>query len=440
MTKWLVGLLLAAPLMGQQVMKLSLEQAVDLALAPNGALRFQMAQELTKQAGAQKKTALSALLPNVDGSYTVRSFTNNLEAFGLQIRSAAIPFQIPPFVGPIDTYDWRATATLSVFDWSAWSRYRASGARMKAATLEQEAQRNQTVADVVRAYTAAQRTQQMVKTARANVALAERVERLARSQKEAGTGTGIDIVRAQVQVAQELQRLTSAEEENMQAGLMLLRSMNLPLETKLELTDALAYQPVADVPVDKAMDAARERRAELKAQGERERASRLGYDAAKWERLPSVQAFGDYGVLGTDPASGLPTRSVGLRVNLPVFDGGRRDARRAESASMLRQEQIRSRDVAQQVEMEVRLAVEGMKTAEQQVKVSMEGLALAEKELEQAERRYEAGVAPSLEVTDAQTRVARAREQNVTALFRHRSAKVELNVATGARADEGGWQ
>lgn len=440
MTKWLVGLLLSAPLMGQEVMRLSLEQAVDLALAPNGALRLQMAQELTKQAGAQKRQALGALLPNVDGSYTVRSFTNNLEAFGVQLKAPGLPVQIPKFTGPIDTFDWRATASFSLFDWSAWSRYRASGARLKAAGLERDAQRNQTVAAVVRAYTAAQRTQQMVKTARANVALAERVERLARSQKSAGTGTGIDVVRAQVLVAQERQRLVAAEEENTEAGLMLLRSTNVPLETRLELTDALTYEPAEAAAVEKAMEAARGRRAELRAQGERERASRMGYDAAKWERLPSVQAFGDYGVIGTEATHGLPTRSVGVRVNLPVFDGGRRDARRAETASLLRQERIRSRDVTQQVEMEVRLAVEGLKTAEQQVKVSMEGLALAEQELEQAERRYEAGVAPSLEVTDAQTRVSRAREQNVTALFRHRSARVELNVATGARADEGGWQ
>jgi hypothetical protein len=34
-------------------------------------------------------------------------------------------------------------------------------------------------------------------------------------------------------------------------------------------------------------------------------------------------------------------------------------------------------------------------------------------------------------VVDAQTRVSRAREQRVAALYRHRSARVEVGVATG---------
>ena len=45
-----------------------------------------------------------------------------------------------------------------------------------------------------------------------------------------------------------------------------------------------------------------------------------------------------------------------------------------------------------------------------QVKVAQEGLELADNELAQARRRYEAGVANSLEVTDAQTRLERARD------------------------------
>ncbi|HRJ22072.1 MAG TPA: TolC family protein, partial [Bryobacteraceae bacterium] len=160
-------------------------------------------------------------------------------------------------------------------------------------------------------------------------------------------------------------------------------------------------------------------------------AAGLALTAAKRERLPSVQAFGDYGTIGTTFTSGLPTRSVGVRVNLPVFDGGRRDARRAESASLARQEDLRTHDVEQQVEMEVRLAAEALRLAGAQVQTALEALTLAEQELAHAERRYEAGVAPALEVVDAQTRVSRAREQKVAALYRHRSARVEVSVATG---------
>jgi outer membrane protein TolC len=83
------------------------------------------------------------------------------------------------------------------------------------------------------------------------------------------------------------------------------------------------------------------------------------------------------------------------------------------------------------VELEIRVAVETLRAAENQVLVSRQTLDLAQKELEQAERRVDAGVAPSLEVTDAQARVARARENDVTALFRQKTARIDLAVAVG---------
>lgn len=414
------------------VMPLTLEQAVDLALAPTGALRLQLAHELIQQAEAQRGQARASLLPGADGAYTFRSFTNNLEAFGVRIDMPGLPFQVPNFVGPIPTSDWRAQFQWSILDLSAWSRYRAAGSRLKAAGLEEQAVRNQAAAGVVRAYTALQRAVQLEHAARANSALAERLLRLAESRKAAGAGTGLDISRAGVQLANERTLLVAAGQDRATAELQLLRAMNLPLATRVELLDELRYKPAEAVDVAALLVAARAARPELQAQRERRRAADLAHEAARWERLPSVHAFGDYGVIGTTFTTGLPTRAVGMRMNLPVFDGGRRDARRAEAASLARQEDLRTRDAEQQVELEVRVAAEALRSAEALVRTALEALALAEQELEHAERRLEAGVAPSLEVADAQTRVARAREQKVTALFRHRSARVEIGVAAGA--------
>ena len=49
----------------------------------------------------------------------------------------------------------------------------------------------------------------------------------------------------------------------------------------------------------------------------------------------------------------------------------------------------------------------------------------------QAERRYRAGVTSSLEVTDAQTRLERARENRIAALFAYQAARIDLGQATG---------
>jgi outer membrane protein TolC len=63
--------------------------------------------------------------------------------------------------------------------------------------------------------------------------------------------------------------------------------------------------------------------------------------------------------------------------------------------------------------------------------VALEAQTQSERELEQAERRVSAGVAPSLEVTDAQARLARARETAVSAVFHQKTARIDLSVAVG---------
>jgi outer membrane protein TolC len=150
------------------------------------------------------------------------------------------------------------------------------------------------------------------------------------------------------------------------------------------------------------------------------------------ERLPSLVAFANYGSIGTGIDHALPTRAYGLSLRVPVFDGGRRDARRAETLSQYRAEKIRTNDLKEQVELDVRLALDSLHSAQDQVKVAEEGLELAENELTQARRRYDAGVAVGLEVTDAQTRLERARDNRIAALFNYNLARIDLAQAMGA--------
>lgn len=420
----------AARAEGAHKLRLSLREAVEMAAAPGGAERLQLAREAARAAEARKRQALSPLLPNVDGSYTFRSFTNNLASFGIQFP--AVPgVAFPVFVGPIDVQDARVTAAQSVFDLATIRRWQAAQAQARAAAADREEARLQTRAAAAKAYLNAVRAEAALEAARANVALAERILKLASSQKAAGTGTGIEVTRAAAVLDQERQNMIAAEEDRAAARLALLRAMNADLGSEVELTDRMAYSP-AEIPApEKALEAARELRPELKAQAERERAARLSALAAKWERLPAARAFGDYGVTGRTGSLYLPTRSVGVQVTVPLWDGGRRDARREEARAQQRAEEIRTRDTARQVEMEIRLALEALKSAEGQVAAARAVFEQAERELEQAERRVAAGVATPLEVTEAQARVARAREAVVAATFRQKAARIELGAAAG---------
>jgi outer membrane protein TolC len=435
--KLAIGLVSIAPLFAQlqsrpQVLQLSLKQAVEMALAPEGSTRVKLAEEAMKQAEARRLEARAALLPDLEGYLQDQNETNNLKAIGFHFPSSPIPgFSIPTFVGPFNVLDVRATLNQNVFDFSSIRRYQASKVAVEAVKADNEGTRDQVTDQVARAYLTGLRAEASLETAKANVELSEALLKLAQSQKAAGTGTGIEITRAEVQLANDNQRMLVAQNDVERAHLQLLKVIGLRLDNRLELMGKLEYVPVQNVDSTQALVTARERRAELKAQGQREETAKLSYSATKLERLPTLGAFANYGDLGSSIMNATPTRTYGVTLRVPIFDGGRRDARRVESASAYREEKIRTADLRDQIELDVRLALDSLRSADAQVKAAEDGLILAQNELAQAQRRYKAGVTNSIEVTDAQTRLDRARDNRISALYNYNVARIDLGTATG---------
>ncbi len=410
---------------------LSLKRAVEIALAADGSPRIALAEETIKQAEARKAQSRAAFLPDVESSVNDQRQTTNLKAFGFSFKIPIPGFSFPNIVGPFSVFDARATASQSVFDFSSIRRYQASKVNILAVESDYDATKNQVSEQVARAYLTVLRSDAARETAQANVELSQALLKLAQQQKDAGTGTGIEVVRAQVQLANDRQRLVVVENDRRKAGLNLLRAMGLTLNTTVEMTDKLSYQPADLGTLEDALATAIGTRPELKAQKTREQSAQLNYGAVKAERFPSVGASANYGTIGSGLIGAQPTYLYGVSVKVPLFDGGRRDARRTESLSQFRQERTRTRDVKEQVELDVRLAFDSIHSASLEVDTAREGMQLAEQELAQAQRRYQAGVTNSIEVTDAQTRLDRARDNQIAALYDYNVARIDLATATG---------
>jgi outer membrane protein len=428
--------LLAASLgWAQSPLPLSMKRAVEIALAPDGSTRAALAQESIQQAKDRVAEARAALLPNLDTTVRENRETTNLQAFGFSFKIPVPGFSIPTIVGPFDVFDARASAQQSLLNFSSVRKYQASKAALAATKFDNDATRSQVSDEVARAYLACLRADADRDTGRANVELSEALLAQAQRALTAGTGTGIEITRAEVQLANDRQNLIRAENNRTRAVLQLLKSMGLHLDSSIEFTDKLVYKPIDPASSETLLEQARKARFELKTQQQREEAARLSNSAVKSERLPTIGATGDYGAIGTDVASARATYTLGLSLRVPVFDSGNRAARREESFSQYRQEQIRTKDVGQQIELQVRTALESLRSAGAEVDASREGLSLAENELAQARRRYDAGVATSVEVTDAQTRLQRARDNQVIALYDYNVARLDLATATGTIGD-----
>src|SRR5262249_46448720 len=125
---------------------LSLKQAVDLALAPEGNARVQLTDELVRQAQARAGQSRAALLPNLDAALVQQNRTLNLAANGIRINVPAPGFTFPKSVGPFNTFDARATLSQSVLDFSAIRRFQAARVGVRAAELDTDSARDQVAA------------------------------------------------------------------------------------------------------------------------------------------------------------------------------------------------------------------------------------------------------------------------------------------------------
>jgi outer membrane protein TolC len=275
------------------------------------------------------------------------------------------------------------------------------------------------------------RAEAAVKARQADIELSQQLLKLAKDRKAAGIATGLDVTREEVQLENTRQRLLVAQNDQESAKLNVIRALGIDFDVRLILTDELSLVPVAPQSPADALQAAQENRTELQAQLTRQKLASLSLSSVTSERVPSLSLNGDYGWIGLKPDEALATRSVGLMLSVPIFDGGQREGRISETRSRVRQESIRMKDVSDQITLEVRNALLTLDSSTQQVAVAEKGIELAMKELTFARDRFAAGLTTNIEVTNAQTSVARARDNQIEALFRFNASRINLARAKG---------
>jgi outer membrane protein len=414
-----------SPTTEQPVLELSFEKAMELALSSHGNTSVLLADQSVKLARSRYVLARADLLPNLDGSVAEQNQTVNLRALGLRSQPN-LGFVVPEEVGPFYTFDARLRLNQNILNLSTLRRAQAAHEDVHAAEAETDTVREQVAGAVARQYVAALRAAAEVETARANVTLAEALRDLATNREAVGEGTEIEATKAQLRVARNEQRLLAAQTALIRADLDLINTMNIDWNTALHLTGSLGDAPSDSPTPEQAVETALKTRADFKLQQKREDSARLSYSSAKLERLPSIIGYADYG-----DQSGVQTHTAGLALRLPIFDGGRMESDRAQTLSLVLQENIREKELKNRVELEVRQALATLASAKSQVQVAEQAATLAEDELGRARRRYDSGVTNSLEVIDAETQVENARDDRVLALFNYTQARIDLAQAMG---------
>ena len=405
----------------RQPLNLTLRDALTAAVDNNPDVLLY--RERIEAARGQMQTQLGTLLPNL--SSTVRQTRQTLfrGTFGLD------PVRSDPF----SIFDGRINASHNLLSVSLIQRWRASSEMLHVSEAESESRKFDTMASVALTYMEGLRAMGMVKMHEANQQVMNDLLGLIKQRQRAGVATGLDLARLDAQLASERQQASVAYYSVERANLNLLNLLALPYDTPLSLRDEFRTDVLDGPAVQVAVEDALKQRPEVMAQVTRVRATELTYSSITGERLPSLVAQGDYGLIGNRWNNTLDTYNMALLLQVPIFDGGQREGRIAESRSQLRQEALRLQSILNHVKMEVHDAMAGLTAARDQVGIAQAGMRAASKELELARERYAVITASShFELTNGLTAVARARENLVEALFQVNAARVNLARATGS--------
>jgi outer membrane protein TolC len=408
-----------------ETIHLTILEAIDRGLKHN--LGLLLSQEQSEAARAQYRRSLSALLPNVNAGVSDSVNQINLAAFGIPTP----PSLTSPVVGPFGLFQAQASMSETLLDFSAMNRVRAAQENQKTASLSLRDARELVVLAVGNQYLLALASAARLETAKAQLATAQAVYQQAVDMKKAGVSPGIDVLRAQVQMQSQQQRLLAAQNQVAQQMMSLDRIVGLPVSQAVELADTVPYAPLPELDLEESLTRAYERRPEYLAAVSRVRSAEIEVKAAKGEALPTVQINGQYGVNGPTPASSEQIYGLSGGVNIPIFQGGKVKADVALAETRLREARMQLDDLHNRVELEVRSALLDVRTSNQQVSVAQQSVGLAAEQVKEAQDRFRAGASDSLEVVQAQEAVANANETLIQALYLNNVAKLSLAHALG---------
>lgn len=406
----------AAPLTLLDAIRIGRERGVAATLARMNA----------RVADARVGERRADVLPTLAGAATYSRQTENLTEFGISFPG------FPDVTDPFSLWRFRVGASQTLFDASAFARLRAARDSAVAAGLDAQAVGELAGATAGLAYLRTLSARETVKAREADSVVAATLLDQARQLVAAGVSPAIDATRSDVSFAAVRTDLELARNAVDRARLDLLRALDLPPGSTLELADSLGLG-AADLPLDpdSAGRFAREHRSELAAERKRTEAMRRTLAAIRAENLPSVGLTGYYQQSGTAMDRLDGTYQVLVGVNVPILDGFRRQIRAREQQIRLDAQLVREHDLGDRIETEARQAVLDVASARQQVAIAEDRLRLAEQELAQAEERFRAGVAGSVETTNAQSSVIAARDALIQARVNYGTARVRAYRALG---------
>ncbi|HNV69183.1 MAG TPA: TolC family protein [Candidatus Ozemobacteraceae bacterium] len=274
------------------------------------------------------------------------------------------------------------------------------------------------------------------KVARKDLDLANEHHRLIEARLRQDQASKFELLRADVRLAQARSKYRQEQNNSDLARLELLRVLALPADLMIGTQDRLSMQEFEPNPIRDASEAVFLRE-DLRIKRLEAEISRQGLRAARGEKQPTLNLFGQVG--SEDPSSksglgGLQRKSywnAGLALEVPLADGGQRRGKIQEATARLALAENALQEALEKTHIEIKQALLNLETAQEVVRSQEEALKQAEEALRLANVKYTNGMFTQVEMFDAENAFLNTNLQYLQAVYAHHQARVAYLLATG---------
>lgn len=427
-------------LQAQEQVRMTLEEALSLALENNVNVKNAKLETLISKATIKETTASG--LPQINGAFDLNYnpaipvvFLPNEPPFG----DPSIPSDvIPARFGVSFTSSLSANIRQMIFDGSFFVGLRAAKTYKQLTDYDLEKTETDIIESVKKAYYGVLVNQERIRLAQSNLSRVDTLLNETRALNEAGFVEKIDVSRIQVQrnnTFSQLERSRAALEISMQ---VLKLQLGLPMEYDLELEEKLdQFSRLEEVSA--LLEESGQERIEVKQLNTNIELVGLDIKNNQSQYMPSIDFVGNIQRAGAgneissvfNSQNWFGSSLIGVSMTIPIFDGFLKSAKIQKNRIQIQQLENQRNYIRESVESEVFSAKTNLKNDLSLLQVQQENLELAREVFDMARIKYTEGVGSNLEVVEADAALIEAEINYLSALYDGLVSKVDLEKALG---------
>ncbi|NDV84741.1 TolC family protein [Bacteroides sp. 51] len=418
----------------QEVLSLTLDQALEVALSENPTIRI-ADQEITKQ-GYAKKGTYAALFPQIDlvGSYQRTIEKQTMYMDGVDGMSGGLK------VGRDNNWSGGVSATMPLVSVPLWKSLKISAYDVELSVEKARSSRIELIDQVQRSFYSALLARDAYNVYKQAYDNAIYNHKEIKQKYEQGLAAEYDLIRANVNVKNAEPNMYDAENSLILARWQLKALLGLDLESEIECIGTLSDYEENLIPDFVSINTDLMDNSQLKQldiqHGQLLKTKQM--QVAQYYPSLSMQFNYQWNSMNNDFRMGHyrwdPYSILGVNLSIPIFSGGKRYSDVKQTQISIKQLKDQRLDTERNLRLAVKQYTDQMNTCIKQYSAASAGVTEAEKSYVITMKRYETGEGTLLEINDAQLSLTQSQLNLNQSIYNYLVAKSSLEKTLGSEA------